>query len=149
MMISAERIARRLRLSGFFGLDFMIEEGTRAVYLIEMNPRCTPVCHLRLGRGRDMMAALWAQLLGKPIPETMPVTDNQLIAYFPQAWNAKSEFLQSSFQDVPHNEPSLIQECLRAWPERTFLYRLTSDTLRMTSFAATLLTRKRSGYSES
>jgi carbamoylphosphate synthase large subunit len=149
MMICAERIARRLGLSGFFGLDFMIEEGTRAVYLIEMNPRCTPVCHLRLGRGRDMMGTLWAQLSGNHIPETVPVTDNRLIAYFPQAWNAKSEFLQSSFQDIPRNEPGLIEECLQSWPERTLLYRLASDTLRLTSLAATFLSRKRSGYSES
>lgn len=143
MMRCAERIAHRLQLSGFFGLDFMIEEGTGSVYLIEMNPRCTPVCHLRLGRGRDMMGALWAQLSGKPVPETMPVTDNDLIAYFPQAWNAKSEFLQSSFQDVPREEPDLVREFLQTWPERTFLYRVMSDAQKIiTGFAATLLTRR-------
>ena len=49
MMLSAERIARRLRLSGFFGLDFIIEESSGAACLLEMNPRCTPLCHLQLG----------------------------------------------------------------------------------------------------
>ena len=29
MMVAAQRIARRLSLSGFFGLDFVIEEGYR------------------------------------------------------------------------------------------------------------------------
>ncbi len=43
MTCCAERIARRLNLSGFFGLDFMIEADSREPYLIEMNPRCTPV----------------------------------------------------------------------------------------------------------
>ena len=149
MMKCAERIARRLRLSGFFGLDFMIEEGTRSAFLIEMNPRCTPVCHLRLGKGRDMMAALWAQLSGQPIPETTPVTDNDLIAYFPQAWNVGSEFLQSSFQDIPHEEPNLVREFLQTWPERTLLYRIASDALRIRSFAGTLFARKGSNHSES
>src|ERR1700687_1656679 len=46
MMLAAERIARRLGLSGFFGLDFMIEEGSGASYMIEMNPGCTPSSHL-------------------------------------------------------------------------------------------------------
>ena len=68
-----------------------------------------------------MMAALWAQLSGQPIPETTPVTDNDLIAYFPQAWNVGSEFLQSSFQDIPHEEPNLVREFLQTWPERTLL----------------------------
>ena len=51
MMFCAERIARRLGLSGFFGLDFMLEDGSDAAYLIEMNPRCTPLCHLQSGAG--------------------------------------------------------------------------------------------------
>ncbi len=123
MMIAAERIARRLRLSGFFGLDFMIEDGTGATYLIEMNPRCTPLCHLQLGKGRDMVEALRAQLSDQPLRETLPVTQNDLIAYFPQAWNVKSEYLQASFQDIPQGEPDLVQELLRPWPERTLFFR--------------------------
>ena len=39
-------MARRLRLNGFHGLDFIIEEGTDAPYLIEMNPRATQLGHL-------------------------------------------------------------------------------------------------------
>ena len=124
MLLSAERIAHRLRLSGFFGLDFMIEEGSGATYLIEMNPRCTPLCHLQLGKGRDMIGALWVQLSGEPFRETPPVTRNDKIAYFPQAWHCKSEVLQSSFQDVPEGEPDLVLELLRPWPDRTFLFRL-------------------------
>lgn len=126
IMLCAERIARRLSLSGFFGLDFMIENGSNETYLIEMNPRCTPLCHLRLGSGRDMIGALWAQLSGQPAPETRPVTENSLIAYFPQAWNSKSEHLSSSFHDVPQGEPDLIQEFLSPWPDRSFLFRLTN-----------------------
>ena len=124
MMLVAQRIARRLHLSGFFGLDFIIETVTGAAYLIEMNPRITPLCHLRLGRCRDMVGALIEQLSEKPVPETPPVTRNDLIAYFPQAWSVQNEFFQSSFQDVPSDEPQLVQELLNPWPDRTLLCRL-------------------------
>jgi biotin carboxylase len=124
MMRAAERIATRLCLSGFFGLDFMIKNGTDETYLVEMNPRCTPLCHLQLGKGRDLVGALWAQLSGQPIREKAPVTQNDMIAYFPQAWALNSELLQSSFQDIPREEPGLIQELLKPWPNRSLLFRL-------------------------
>ena len=108
----------------WLGLDFMIEKGTHAAYLIEMNPRCTTLCHLQLGQGRNMVGALWAQLSGQPLPETPPVTENDLIAYFPQAWTSKDQLLESSFQDIPREEPKLVDELLRPWPDRTLLYRL-------------------------
>jgi hypothetical protein len=124
MMVVAQRIARRLNLSGFFGLDFIIETVTGAAYLIEMNPRTTPLCHLRLGRCRDMVGALIEHLSEKPVPEMPPVTRNDLIAYFPQHWSVPNEFFQSSFQDVPSDEPELVQELLNPWPDRTLLCRL-------------------------
>lgn len=118
MMAAARGIARRLSLSGFFGLDFVIEERTGAAYLIEMNPRCTPPCHLRLGLGRDMVGALSAQLMGKPFDEPVSVTGNDLIAYFPQALLRNSKFLSSSYHDVPDGEPELIEELCRPLPDR-------------------------------
>jgi carbamoylphosphate synthase large subunit len=124
MMFAAEVIARRLNLSGFFGLDFVIEHKTRTAYLIEMNPRCTTLCHLQLGRGRDMVGALWAQLAGEPLQERPAATEDGMIAYFPQAWTSNDEHLHSSFRDIPHDEPELVHELLRPWPDRTLLYRL-------------------------
>ncbi len=117
MMHSAKRIAHKLNLSGFFGLDFIIEKESGATFLIEMNPRCTPVCHLQLGRGRDMIGALCAQLSGQPFREAPSMTQNDMIAYFPQAWQCKSKFLKSSFLDVPLEEPALVSELLRPWPD--------------------------------
>jgi hypothetical protein len=118
MMVAARRIARRLSLSGFLGLDFVIEEGTGAAYLIEMNPRCTPPSHLRLGLGRDMIGALSAQLTGRLLGEPVSITQNNLIAYFPQALLRNSEFLSSSYHDVPEAEPELIEELCRPLSDR-------------------------------
>jgi ATP-grasp domain len=131
MILSAERIAGRLGLSGFFGLDFMIEDGSDTAYLIEMNPRCTQLCHLRLGKGRDMIGALYAQLTGEPLRETPPVTHNDMIAYFPAAWNCWSEFVRSSFQDIPLGELELIKELLGPSSDRSILGRMYDQRRRL------------------
>ncbi len=124
MMFAARQLAVRLGLSGFFGLDFMIENGSGDVYLIEMNPRCTPLSHLQLGNQQDLIGALCAQLTNQPSRFTPPLTGQDLIAYFPQAWRSGSEFLNSSFQDVPHGEPELTQALLHPWSERSLLGQL-------------------------
>ncbi len=142
MMRCAERIARRLRLSGFFGLDFMIEEASGASYLIEMNPRATPLCHLHLGNGRDMVGALYAQLLGKPCADTPPVTQNDLIAYFPFDWNRDRELLGMSFQDSPQGEPALLKELTWPWPDRSFIFRATNQLHNLKMSVTSLLARK-------
>jgi hypothetical protein len=131
MMRAAERITRRLGLSGFFGLDFMIENGTGATYLIEMNPRCTPLCPLPLGKGRDLAEALWSQLAGQSPHEKPPVTEKAMIAYFPQAWNGTSELLEASYRDIPEGEPELIRELLHPWSERSLLGRIFDRARRM------------------
>lgn len=121
MIRAAEKLARRLEISGFFGLDFMIENGSGATYLIEMNPRCTPLCPLPLGTGSDLVAALWAQLAGVPTPETRAVTSNPRIAYFPQAWAMPEKLgaLESCYHDLPQGEPALVDRMLHPWPERS------------------------------
>ena len=81
MIAAASKIARRLGISGFFGLDFMIEEGTGAVYLIEMNPRCTPPCALPLGVGPNFVAAFHAQLTGHALSSDQPAVEQKVIAY--------------------------------------------------------------------
>jgi hypothetical protein len=124
IMNAAAVLARRLNLSGFFGLDFMLEQGTGNAYLIEMNPRCTTLCHLQLGKERDLVGAMVAELSGEPLVENPPVTENGVIAYFPQAWTSNDRLLPSSFQDIPEGEPELVQELLRPWPDRSLLYKL-------------------------
>ena len=112
MRNAAAKIARRLSLSGFFGLDFIIEEETGSAFLIEMNSRCTQHCHLRLEKGRDMIGALSAILKGKPADDQALITQNDLIAYFPQALLRGSSFFSSSYHDVPLDEPELSQELI-------------------------------------
>ena len=127
MVSAAERIAEKLHLSGFFGLDFIIETGSGATYLLEMNPRSTPLSQIQLGLGTDMVGALYAALAGQPLPVAPPPSarnGREVIAYFPQEWNSNSEFRKLSLQNFPHGEPGLVRALLRPFPQRTLLYRL-------------------------
>jgi hypothetical protein len=108
-------LARKLGLSGLIGFDFMIEAATGAARLIEMNPRNTPVCHISLGPGRDLIGALTVQLSGREKPHNAAATSNDIIALFPDAWMAdpESNFLYSGYHDVPWDEPALVNELIR------------------------------------
>lgn len=111
MASAVEKMARRLQLSGFHGFDFMLEDGSRDAYLIEINPRATQVGHLSFGVGRDLPGALVSALLGRPAESAPRVSENDVIALFPQEWlrDPASPYLRSGYHDVPWNQPALLR----------------------------------------
>jgi hypothetical protein len=114
MSSAVKRMVARLGLSGFCGLDFMLESTTGNAHLIEINPRATQVGHLSLGSGCDLSAALHAALTGQ-VPRPAPkVTEKDTIALFPQEWirDPQSSFLQNAYHDVPWQESALIRHCV-------------------------------------
>ncbi|MGC1384708.1 MAG: ATP-grasp domain-containing protein [Candidatus Acidiferrales bacterium] len=110
MKFAAERMVARLQLSGLHGFDFMIESNTENAYLIEINPRATQVGHLALGAGRDLPAALFAAVTGKPIQPAPSVTEKDIIVIFPSEWvrDPNSPYLTQGFHDVPWSQPALL-----------------------------------------
>jgi hypothetical protein len=116
MSSAAEKMARRLGLSGVIGFDFMIEAQTGNAYLIEINPRSTQVGHLTLGFGRDIPAALYSAASGQAVSPAPTVTEYDMVALFPLEWirDSASPYLQSAYHDVPWEKPELIRACVRA-----------------------------------
>lgn len=116
MSSAAEKMARRLNLSGVHGFDFMLESQTGNAYLIEINPRSTQVGHLTLGLGRDIPAALYSAVCRQEVRPAPRVTEDDTIALFPQEWirDPTSAFLESAYHDVPWDKPDLIRACVRA-----------------------------------
>lgn len=114
MILAAEKIARRLNLSGFHGLDFVLEASSGNAYLIEINPRTTQVGHLALGAGRNLPAALYAAITGKDNGAGARITERDTIALFPQEWkrDPRSPHLFSGYHDVPWQEPQLVSSCI-------------------------------------
>ncbi|MGA9980383.1 MAG: ATP-grasp domain-containing protein [Candidatus Sulfotelmatobacter sp.] len=124
MLAAAEKMVRRLRLSGVHGFDFMLEEQTGNAYLIEINPRATQVGHLAFGLGRDIPAALYAAVSGKEVQPAPKVTEKDTIALFPQEWirDPESPFLRSAYHDVPWEEPELVHDCVNNWQKQNGWY---------------------------
>ena len=127
MSEAARRLVRALGLSGFCGLDFVIEAATGAAYLIEVNPRATPISYLALGAGQDLTAALQARLRGKPVPQKASAIHGDTIAMFPGEWRRDplSPYLRTAFHDVPWAEMGLVRDCVEPpWDERGIAARI-------------------------
>jgi hypothetical protein len=123
---AAALLAGRLKMCGFFGLDFILEQGTGAAYLIEMNPRCTQLGHLQLREG-DLAGALCAALLARERPRARTPILEDKIAFFPQAllWGARPAWLGRIHHDVPWEQRQLVKALIQEpWPERQWRARL-------------------------
>lgn len=139
MIAAAETLARRLGISGFFGLDFMIERGTGAVYLIEMNPRCTPPCPLPLGNGRNLVAAISAQLSGQSPAKSQPALEQSLIEYFPVS-ESTGNADDANVEGIPEEALELLHDLVQPWSTRSVFGQLIDLTRREQSQEATFST---------
>jgi len=107
MRHAAERIAARLSLTGFFGLDFILDRVGEA-WLIELNARPTPISHLNLGPGRDPVSALVGQIAGCPAPVRPALPPGVAIGLFPHI--LEPDFpSEGVFQDHPVGQPGLAK----------------------------------------
>jgi hypothetical protein len=140
----AAATAERLGLSGFFGLDFIIEETSGKCFLIEMNPRATQLGHIRL-QGADLVAHL-LEAAGADVSSSRPLADHgPVIAFFPQALR----FLEEDINlgqipiDVPWSQPELVEELLRLpWTKRGVLARLEAAFRRNDAFGSAIEPRR-------
>jgi len=133
MSDTAARLVKRLGLSGLWGFDFMLDTSAHAAWLIEVNPRATPICHLSLGKGSDLPAALCSQLTGGHVELPRTSIDGDVIALFPGEWrrNPTSQALHEAYHDVPWGEPGLVDDGMgMPWEERGLLARIRKQ-LRM------------------
>jgi ATP-grasp domain len=128
MKRAAELVVSRLSLSGFYGLDFIMESATGVPHLIEMNPRCTQLGHIEFAGQGCLAGALSAVLRGEPRPQVHNPVRDKTIALFPQALaagDACRRHFDASYHDVPSEEPRLMSELmLKSWPQRRWGARL-------------------------
>lgn len=129
-------LARRFKLSGLHGLDFVIDDATQAAYLIEMNPRATQLGHLNVSPQGNLADALSTRLMSRADPPEASARriQNDTIALFPHAWKADpgNQFLTSGYHDVPWEQPALVRELMRdSWPDRRLLNRILNVLKRL------------------
>lgn len=113
MTIAADHIVRCLNLSGFVGFDFVLDSSNHA-WIIEMNPRVTPICHFSLVDGTNLAESLYAHMNGQCPPSKVAPFVPELIALFPDevVRSPSSEYLRRCRHDVPWSEPQLVHSVL-------------------------------------
>jgi hypothetical protein len=107
MMEATRRLVERLGLSGFVGFDFVIHGGSGQAYLLEMNGRPTPICHISLDGPTDMISALADPFA---VTRMVPNIDGPIVALFPQEiWrDPDSRYLYSAYHDVPRHAAEFV-----------------------------------------
>jgi hypothetical protein len=105
-------LASALKLSGFFGLDFILDRRTGVPMLIELNPRCTQLGHVLLREQGDLVACLWESWSGTkpsvPLPSTLPHT----VYFHPAAreWAIDKRLLSQGRPDVCAEDVAVVDE---------------------------------------
>jgi len=130
MEAAATRLVRRLGMSGFCGLDFILEEGSDRAIMIELNPRATQLGHLPFGPAGSLVSVLLSRVRGETVSADNGgrSAERPNVAFFPQAWLAEADapLLSDAYLDVPWHEPKLVAELLRRPKDvRSPLARLT------------------------
>jgi hypothetical protein len=127
MTRNAQLLASKLQLTGFCGLDYLIEKTSRIPYLIEVNPRCTQLGHLTLADGYDLASLLCRKLTGHDYKRKRDSLEGRVVAFFPQAdrWTAQCPLPAGAYHDIPENQPRLVSELMQPiWPERQWISRV-------------------------
>jgi hypothetical protein len=111
MIAAARSIARHLKLSGFCGFDFVLDDDKSQASLIEINPRATQINHFPGYDSPDLPAALFGAICGKEVINPSNSWSTDEVALFPQEWkrDPASEWLSKAFHDVPFEEPELLR----------------------------------------
>lgn len=108
---SCSKIVKETQVSGFLSFDFMVDAKNNA-YLLECNPRPTPVAHLTHMLGGNlctMMKKHFKLDSGQVNPYPKPIYE--YLALFPNELkrDAKSEFFSKGYHDIPLEDPELLE----------------------------------------
>jgi predicted ATP-grasp superfamily ATP-dependent carboligase len=103
-------VAKQLNYTGFGSLDFIVEKKSGKAFIIELNPRPTPMCHIDnkvLANDLCEMFYLGLNSFPRKKREFKPST----IALFPneKRRDPTSIYLTEAFHDIPINDPHLLK----------------------------------------
>jgi hypothetical protein len=109
-------LAEALRLSGFFGLDFILDARSGEPLLIEMNPRSTRLGHIAVSGRPDLAACLWSQWTGQDATVLGEPSLPSEIGFYPegQRWLNTGEAQENCRCDVLAGEEEVIDSLLHA-----------------------------------
>ncbi|WP_026607655.1 ATP-grasp domain-containing protein [Methylocapsa acidiphila] len=119
LLEATEALIRQTGFSGFIGVDFILDRTDGAPYLLEINPRVTPVCRLGGLLDADLCRLFVAGFTGARL-ESAASRTLEPIAFFPNEWlrDWRSHYLRLPYDDVPYDEPALLARIHRTLPLR-------------------------------
>ena len=115
--LCSRRAAAALGITGFFSIEFCVEEGSGIAYLIDLTRRMAPPTHTGAMVGVDLCAALARALSGEAGPPLdLAEGSAYMMTLFPQEFwrDPQSPALRAHPMDVPWDDPDLLRELL-AW----------------------------------
>ena len=123
-------IVKELGMTGFCGMDFIIDAKSGFLYLIELNPRITQIGHLEPGGKQNLVTALCRRWAGESSSAQIAFSE-EMIAFFPHSLRCKPNhpLLASPNlrHDIPIDEPELVRELSRKpWNSRHLSSRVFS-----------------------
>jgi len=77
-------LAGHLGLSGFFGLDFMLDSRSGEPLLLELNPRATQLTPLTVGGQVDLASLMWARWSGRQVAAPHPARLGDTVCFYPE-----------------------------------------------------------------
>jgi hypothetical protein len=111
------KLCREFGISGFFQVQFIIDERSGEAHLLEINRRVVTHTHLGERVGKDLGRALIAALEDQPVAAGS-TQDEDLgegkVVVFPREWlrDPQSRYLSELPVDVPWDDPELIDAML-------------------------------------
>jgi len=104
---AAARLMAKFSYTGFADLEFILDGDTP--YLLECNPRPTPVSPFGKYVGSDLCQALLAGLTAQSY--SPPTLQERTIVLFPQEWlrDPQSAYLSAAEHDIPWDDPELMR----------------------------------------
>ncbi len=102
-------IIKNLGYNGFGGMEYIIEKDTGKLYVIEMNPRCTPLHHIESKYiGVDFCQQLIKGINNIESPFEWKFKEST-ITLFPNELrrDPTSSYITDYFHDMPINDPKL------------------------------------------
>lgn len=113
----SDALCRGFGISGFFNVQFVVDQRSGIAYLLEINRRIVTHTHLGERVGRDPGRALFDAMEHGPAGATPPVGDSDVhgtVVIFPREWlrDPASRHLAEFPSDVPWDEPELFAAML-------------------------------------
>jgi hypothetical protein len=107
---ASAKIIKESNVSGFFSFDFIVDSNNKA-YLLECNPRPTPIAHLSHLIGGNLCAAMKKHLgVNEPQTPAYPEIVHEYIALFPSEIkrDSNSEYIKKGYHDIPYDDRLLL-----------------------------------------